>query len=115
LGSQVEPSKELDALILSVRETAGKIITLSPNVPNEAGLVLDNITDPGSLSDFLAANVTAKLDDKQELLEMQNVKSRFSKLADLMGRQVEVLELSNQIQSQVRESIDKNQREYFLQ
>ncbi len=113
--NEVEPSKELDALILSVRETAGKIITLSPNVPNEAGLVLDNITDPGSLSDFLAANVTAKLEDKQELLEMQNVKSRFSKLADLMGRQVEVLELSSQIQTQVRESIDKNQREYFLQ
>lgn len=113
--NQVEPSKELDALILSVRETASKIINLSPNVPNEAGLVLDNITDPGSLSDFLAANVTAKLDDKQELLEMTDIKSRFSKLADLMGRQVEVLELSNQIQTKVRESIDKNQREYFLQ
>ena len=113
--NQVEPSKELDALILSVRETASKIINLSPHVPNEAGLVLDNITDPGALADFLAANVTAKLADKQELLEMTDVKRQFSKLAELMGRQVEVLELSNQIQTKVRESIDKNQREYFLQ
>ncbi|MCK4851385.1 MAG: LON peptidase substrate-binding domain-containing protein, partial [Phycisphaerae bacterium] len=88
--NQVEPSKELDALILSVRETASKIINLSPHVPNEAGLVLDNITDPGALADFLAANVTAKLADKQELLEMTDVKRQFSKLAELMGRQVEV-------------------------
>ena len=115
LENQVEQSQELDAMVLSVRETAGQIITLSPNVPDEAGLVLDNITDPGSLADFLAANVTAKLEDKQELLELANVKRRFSKLANLMGRQVEVLELSNQIQTKVRESIDKNQREYFLQ
>jgi len=113
--NRVEPSKELDALILSVRETASKIINLSPNVPNEAGLVLDNITDPAALADFLAANVTAKLEDKQELLEMTAIRRQFSKLADLMGRQVEVLELSNQIQTKVRESIDKNQREYFLQ
>ncbi|MBA7535826.1 Lon protease 2 [subsurface metagenome] len=113
--NRVEPSKELDALILSVRETASKIINLSPNVPNEAGLVLDNITDPAALADFLAANVTAKLEDKQELLEMTAIRRQFSKLVDLMGRQVEVLELSNQIQTKVRESIDKNQREYFLQ
>jgi len=114
LEDEVEDSKDLEALTLSVRETASKIIGLSTNVPDEAAMVLDNISEPGALADFLAANVTAKLTDKQELLETIDAKERLSKLTKLMGQQVEVLELSNQIQTQVRESIDKNQREYFL-
>ena len=73
LENQIVPSKELEALTLSVRETASRIITLSPNVPDEAALILDNITEPGSLADFLAANVTAKLQDKQDLLETLDV------------------------------------------
>jgi len=114
LEDKIEDSKDLEALTLSVRETAGRIISLSANVPDEAALVLDNITEPGALADFLAANVTAKLTDKQDLLETIDAKERLSELTKLMGQQVEVLELSNQIQSKVRESIDKNQREYFL-
>ncbi|NIA07257.1 MAG: endopeptidase La, partial [Actinobacteria bacterium] len=114
LEDKVEDSNDLEALTLSVRETAGKIINLSVNVPDEAALVLDNISEPGALADFLAANVTAKLTDKQELLETIDAKKRLSRLTKLMGQQVEVLELSNQIQTEVRESIDKNQREYFL-
>ena len=114
LEDRAEDSKDLEALTLSVRATAGRIIGLSANVPDEAALVLDNISEPGSLADFLAANVTAKLTDKQELLETIDTKERLSKLTKLMGQQVEVLELSNQIQTKVRESIDKNQREYFL-
>jgi len=114
LEDRAVPSKDLEALTLSVRQTARRIITLSPSVPEEAALVLDNITEPGALADFLAANITAKLSDKQELLETADVKERLSKLTKLMGQQAEVLELSNQIQTKVRESIDKNQREYFL-
>ena len=114
LEDEVEDSKDLEALTLSVRETASKIISLSTSVPDEAGLVLDNIAEPGALADFLAANITSKMEDKQDLLETINAKERLSKLTKLMGQQVDVLELSNQIQTNVRESIDKNQREYFL-
>ena len=114
LEDETSPSKDLEALTLSVRETARRIISLSANVPDEAALVLDNISEPGALADFLAANITAKLSDKEELLESVEVTERLNKLAQLMVQQVEVLEMSNQIQTKVRESIDKNQREYFL-
>ena len=77
MEDKVEDSKNLEALTLSVRETAGKIIGLSANVPDEAAMVLDNISEPGALADFLAANVTSKLTDKQELLESIDVKKRL--------------------------------------
>ena len=114
LEDVVEKSTELDALVHSIKESARRIINLSPNVPDEAAVVLDNMTEPGGLADFLAANVTADLNQRQQLLETTDVKERLTKLSQLIGRQLEVLEISNDIQNKVRQSIDKNQREYFL-
>jgi ATP-dependent Lon protease len=115
LNVRASMTKRLQALIVSVRQTANRVIALSPNVPEEASVLLENIEDPSALADFLAANLSLEIAKKQEILEELDPAKRLEKISVVLASQLEVLELSHKIQSQVRESIDKNQREYFLQ
>jgi len=108
-------SLELRALAHSARRTAEQVIELSPNVPDEAKVILSNIEEPGQLADYLAANLSLGLAQKQELLETFDVADRLRKVNATLNNQLEVLQLSQKIQSDVREQIDKTQREYFLQ
>jgi len=108
-------TKKLQALMVSVRQTANRVIALSPNVPEEASVILENIEDPSALADFLAANLSLEISRKQELLEELDPAKRLENISVILAHQLEVLELSHKIQSRVRESIDKSQREYFLQ
>jgi ATP-dependent Lon protease len=105
---------EIEALMHSVRQNARRAIEMSPNVPDEAVDVLESVPTPGGLADFLAANLTLELVLKQELLETFDVKDRLTKVNKAIAHQVEVLEISQQIQSQVRHQIDETQREYYL-
>jgi ATP-dependent Lon protease len=111
---EVEPSKELEALVHTVRETARRAVELSPNVPDGAMGVIDTIPSPGGLADFLAANLSLGLVEKQEMLETFSVKDRLMKVNAAVLRQVEILEMSQKIQSQVRDQMDQSQREYYL-
>jgi ATP-dependent Lon protease len=115
LADSVARTTETDALMMNARNTARKIIQLSPNIPEEATAVLNGIDQPGQLADFLASNVQMELPLKQELLEELDVNRRLRKVGVELQRQLDVLELSNKIQSQVKANIDKSQREYFLQ
>ena len=107
-------SKELAARVLDVRAKAGRIVTLSPSVPDEAKAVIDSLDEAGPLTDFLAANLPLDPSVQQQLLSEIDVLKRVEILQQHLHQQVEVLELSGQIQEQVRASIDKSQREYFL-
>ncbi|HEX8324366.1 MAG TPA: endopeptidase La, partial [Tepidisphaeraceae bacterium] len=102
-------------LVQSVRSQANRVIELSPNTPDEAQQVLAGITGAGALADFLAANVAAEAIEKQSMLEELNVESRLRQVAAKLGTQLDVLETQAKIQSQVKETIDKNQRRYYLQ
>ncbi len=106
---------EAEALVGSVREQARRLIELSPNTPDEAQQVLDNIQTAGALADFLAANLPGDPDERQEVLETLNVGKRLRLVADRLARQLDVLELQDKIQSQVKSNIDKTQRRFFLQ
>ena len=110
----LDEGTEMEARLLDVRQKALKIVQLSPNVPDEAQVVINNIDQPGALADFLASNLPLDAAVKQELLAEPRVLRRLATLESQLQRQVEVLELSGHIQDQVRQSIDKNQREYFL-
>jgi ATP-dependent Lon protease len=105
---------ELEALVKTAKTQAQKVIELTPGVPEEALVLLNNINKPASLADFLAANLSLKLVEKQEILETFDVPDRLRKINVSLAKQLEILELSNKIQSQVKEEIDKNQREYYL-
>ena len=108
-------TKKLQALLVSVKRTANRVIELSPNVPDEAIVLLENIESPSALADFLAANLNLKLAEKQQLLEELDAEKRLEIISVSLASQLELLELSHKIQGRVKESIDKNQREYFLQ
>ncbi|MBW7905578.1 MAG: endopeptidase La [Phycisphaerae bacterium] len=111
---RVPSSLELEALAYTARRTAEQVIELSPNVPDEAKQILASIEKPGALADFLAANLSLGVVQKQELLETFDIMDRLRKINATLQNQLEVLELSRKIQDDVREQIDKTQREYFL-
>jgi ATP-dependent Lon protease len=115
IEDQFTTSAEVDALINSVRAQANRVIELSPNTPDEAAQVLNSITNPSGLGDFLAANLQADAPEKQRMLEEMNVERRLRLIAAKLATQLDVLELQNKIQSQVKENIDKSQRRYYLQ
>ena len=115
LPVQVRMTKRLQALMVSVRQSANRIVALSPSVSEEASVLLENIEDPSSLADFLAANLNMDIAKKQELLEELNPVKRLKEISVILAHQLEVLELSHKIQGRVRDSVDKSQREYFLQ
>ena len=103
------------ALVAGIREQAKRLIELSPNTPDEAQQVLDNIQTPGALADFLAANLPGDADERQQVLETLGVPKRLRLVAERLARQLDVLELQDKIQTQVKSNIDKTQRRFFLQ
>jgi len=115
LNIKFRMTKKLQALIVSVRQAANRVIALSPNVPEEASVLLENIENPSALADFLAANLSLEIEKKQQLLEELDAAKRLDQISIILAHQLEVLELSHKIQGRVRESVDKNQREYYLQ
>src|ERR1700733_6976168 len=108
----------LDLLIPSVRQQANRVIELSPHTPDEAAQVLNSISSPSALADFLAANIPidkGDITEKQKMLEEVDVEKRLRLIAAKLAAQLDVLELQSKIQSQVKENIDKSQRRYYLQ
>jgi len=112
---ETQRSLELEALAYNARQAAEQVIELSPNVPQEARQVLHSIKEPHLLADFLAANLSLGLVQKQELLETFDVADRLRKVNATLQNQLEVLRLAQKLQADVRKEIDKAQREYFLQ
>lgn len=107
--------KSFDALINNIKELAGQIIGLSPNMPSEASIVLKNIESPSFLVHFVSSNLNAELKDKQQLLEINNFNERAEMLLRLMHIELQYAELKNKVTNKTRAELDKQQREYFLQ
>jgi len=113
----VYPQKDaaFDAMMSSVKEYSERIAQMSPNMPNEASIVLRNIEQQSFLMHFVASNITSKLAEKQALLEENNVVARAERLLQLLQTELQLAELKNEITNKTRADIDKQQREYFLQ
>lgn len=104
-----------DALISSIKDYSERIAQQSPNLPTEASIVLRNIEQQSFLMHFVASNISAKLQDKQAMLEENNITTRAEKLLGLLQGELQLLELKNEITNKTRADIDRQQREYFLQ
>ncbi|MCA9531895.1 MAG: endopeptidase La [Myxococcales bacterium] len=105
---------ESEALAMSLRDIAKQVIQLMPELPREAGSLIDSIQDPGQLADLVAANLDAPVDEKAQLLETLDAKDRIRKVLRLLTRQLEILKMRERINSQIKEEMGKNQREYVL-
>jgi ATP-dependent Lon protease len=105
---------ESDALAMSLKDIAKQVIQLMPELPREAGALIDSISEHGHLADLVAANLDAPVEDKASLLETVDVKERLRKVLRLLSRQLEILRMREKINSQIKEEMGKNQREYVL-
>lgn len=105
---------ELDASLRSIKETAAKIVNLSPNIPSEAAIALDNINSPTFLLNFIASNLNIELAKKQEILEIKEFSERLKLIAEFLNKELQVLNLSQEIKSKVKTDIDQQQRDFYL-
>jgi len=105
---------EAEALAMSLRDVAKQVIQLMPELPREAGSLIDSIQAPGALADLVAANLDAPVEEKAQLIETVEVKDRIRKVLRLLTRQLEILKMRERINSQIKEEMGKNQREYVL-
>jgi len=106
---------DFNAMIGSIKDLAGQIINLSPNLPSEAAIILKNIENPSFLIHFVSSNLNSEIKDKQRLLEISNIKARAELLMNLMQTELQYTELKNKVTNKTRAELDKQQREYFLQ
>jgi ATP-dependent Lon protease len=109
-----EDEKETTALIQSLKDAASRILQLSPEIPQEAQMAMDNINSPSFLTHFLASNLNAEVPDKQKLLEIEDGVERATLLLEHMLKEVQMLEIKFEIQQKVHSDIDQQQRDYFL-
>jgi ATP-dependent Lon protease len=106
--ARVEPLKR------NVIAQFGRVIDLAPYLADELHEVLEGITDPGKLADFVAANLDLALPAKAELLSLSDIPRRLERLAEFLAEELQVLEVGSQIQEKVKAKLDEHQREYVL-
>ncbi len=106
--------KELDLLNRSIKDLALQIIKDSPNIPSEAAFAIGNIESPVFLVNFISSNMNADVPKKQELLEELEFRKRARLVMEHLTLEAQLLEMRNEIQSKVRDDMDRQQREYFL-
>ncbi len=106
--------RETKAIIQSIKDAANKILKLNPEIPQEAQIAIDNIDSPSFLTHFLSSNLSADVAVKQKLLEISNGSKRATLLLEYMLKDIQVLELKQEIQNKVHSDIDQQQRDYFL-
>jgi ATP-dependent Lon protease len=112
--SPVIDDVEAEALAMSLREVAKQVIQLMPELPREAQSLIDSMQEPGALADLVAANLDAPVEEKAQLMSTADVKDRIKQVLKLLTRQLEILKMRERINSQIKEEMGKNQREYVL-
>jgi ATP-dependent Lon protease len=117
LADIVRPEHEIEvqALAQSAQGLFQRVVELSPTLSDELQALAGNIQDPSRLADFIAGSLPSlSTAQKQEVLEVLDVRTRLDRLNKILVKDLEVLEVGNKIQSQVKTELQKNQREYYL-
>jgi ATP-dependent Lon protease len=117
LLEEEEPPKDQDfeAYVSNIKDIATQIIQLSPNIPSEAAIILKNIENPSFLIHFVSSNLNTELNEKQQVLKLNNIRARADLLMKLLQRELQFAELKNKLTAKTKTELDKQQREYFLQ
>jgi ATP-dependent Lon protease len=105
---------EVDAMMSNLVGLFHKVVKLSPHLPREMWALANSLEEGGMLADLIASSLNIGKDEKQKALEAENVKVRLKEVTRLVNRELEVLELGQKIQSQVKQDMDKTQREFYL-
>ncbi|MGA1342634.1 MAG: endopeptidase La, partial [Hyphomonas sp.] len=119
--AEIEPIAEaqsagadIQALTRAVQEQFENYVKLNRKIPPEAVSSISQLTEPGRLADQVASNLSVKLSDKQDLLEMPDAKDRLEKVFALMEGEMGMLQMERKIKNRVKRQMEKTQREYYL-
>ena len=113
-GTVSKTDLELEALRRTVLEEFDEYIKANPKVAPETLVTVSDIEDTSRFADVIASNLTIKIEEKQEILTLFDVKERMEKILEILSRELEILEIERKINSRVRKQIDKSQKEYYL-
>lgn len=111
---RIEESTELEAIVRNLTSQFGRIVSISPNLPQDLVTAATSIDDVSQAVDFVAAFLNLSMEERQDVLEELDVFERATKVTHLVNRELEILELGNQIQSQMKEQMDQAQRDAYL-
>jgi len=114
IPEETEESPMVEALMRTVLEMFEKVVQLNHSLPDEAYVYAMNVEEPGHLADLIAQMIDLEVSQRQELLEISQALTRLQKISAHLARELDVLELEDQIQTQVQQEVDRSQREYFL-
>jgi ATP-dependent Lon protease len=109
-----QESLELEALIRNVRASMDKAVSLGKNISPEVMAIVANVDDPGRLADLAASNLELKVEDAQTVLEHLDVTMRLRRVNELLAKEIEVLTVQQEINTQAKGEIDRSQREFYL-
>lgn len=103
-----------EAMINSIKQNAIKMVNIVPSIPDEAAIVIQNIEDPRTLLDMISANLNITVKERAAILAQSDLKKKCERVNEALTRELEKVELSNKITDEVKSTIDKSQREFFL-
>jgi len=110
----IEDTVELEALVRSLKATFENYVKLNKRIPPEMLMSVNTIEDPSRLADLVVAHLNLKLEDKQDILEIQDPSKRLEKLLQLMQGEIEILQVERRIRSRVKKQMERSQKEYYL-
>ncbi len=110
----VKPAMEQEAMMRTVKKSLEKSASLGKAISSEVMVIAGNLEDPGRLADLVASNLDLKIEDAQNILKLVDPVARLKKVHELLNKEIELLNMQQEINTHAREEIDKSQREYFL-
>ena len=113
-GTREISGLQLEALMRNVNAALEKASALGKNISQEVMIIAANLDDPGRLADLVASNISLRLEEAQEILSILDPSMRLRRIYELLAREVELLTVQQQINTQAKDEIDKGQREFFL-
>ena len=114
IGNLDLDEKETEVLMRSVLAQFDQYVKLNKKIPPEILTSLSGIDEPGRLADTIAAHMSLKIDEKQKVLEIENIRERFEELMTIMESEIDLLEVEKRIRGRVKRQMEKSQREYYL-
>ena len=109
-----ENSLEVEALVRNVRGSMERAASLGKNISPEVLAIIANLDDAGRLADLSASNLELRVEDAQSVLDIEDPVPRLRRVNDLLSKEIDVLTVQQEINTQARADIDRSQREYFL-
>ncbi len=114
IPNEQRPNVEIEALVRSLKATFENYVKLNKRIPPEMLMSVNSIEDPSRIADIVVAHLNLKLEEKQNILEVEDASKRLEKLLQLMQGEIEILQVERRIRTRVKKQMERSQKEYYL-